>query len=43
MRNSSGARLAIIPVHGNATLPPGTLKNILRQTGLTSDELKELL
>ncbi len=43
MRNSRGPGMAIIPIHGNVTLPPGTLKNILRQTGLSNEELKELL
>ena len=32
-----------VPVHGNRDLPPGTLKGILDQAGLTADELKELL
>ena len=43
LRSPSGSGITIIPIHGNATLPPGTLKNILRQTGLTNEELKELL
>ena len=33
----------VVPVHGNRTLPPGTLHNILQQAGLTEDELRELL
>jgi len=32
-----------VPVHGNRDLPPGTLKSILQQAGLTVDELVELL
>ncbi len=26
LRNPSGSRITIIPIHGSATLPPGTLK-----------------
>ena len=36
----SGVRRPIpVPVHGNATIPTGTLKNILRESGLTDDDL----
>lgn len=35
--------LVTVPVHGNRDLPPGTLKSILQQAGLTVDELVELL
>ena len=40
MRNQSG-RTAIIPVHRE--LRKGTLRSILRQAGLTPDELRDLL
>ena len=33
----------IVPMHGNRTLPIGTLASIVAQAGLTADELKELL
>ena len=33
----------VVPVHGSRMLPPGTLKNVLEQAGLTHDELRELL
>ena len=32
-----------VPVHGNRDLPPGTVKSILVQAGLTADELRSLL
>jgi predicted RNA binding protein YcfA (HicA-like mRNA interferase family) len=38
-----GRRPVVVPVHGNRPLPPGTLNNILRQAGLTADDLKDLL
>ena len=32
-----------VPVHRGKIVKPGTLGNILRQAGLTADELRELL
>lgn len=36
-------RRATVPMHGSATIKPGTLRAILRGAGLTVDELRELL
>jgi predicted RNA binding protein YcfA (HicA-like mRNA interferase family) len=33
----------IVPVHGGATVPKGTLSNILKDAGLTADEFNALL
>lgn len=33
----------IVAIHGGRTIPLGTLRTILRQAGLTADELRELL
>ncbi len=30
--------LVVVPVHGNRTLPVGTLRSIIRQTGLSDEE-----
>jgi predicted RNA binding protein YcfA (HicA-like mRNA interferase family) len=35
-------RQTVVPLH-RKDLPPGTLRAILRQTGLTADELADLL
>ncbi|MDP9353913.1 MAG: type II toxin-antitoxin system HicA family toxin [Chloroflexota bacterium] len=35
--------IVTIAVHAGKIVPPGTLSNILRQAGLTADELRELL
>jgi predicted RNA binding protein YcfA (HicA-like mRNA interferase family) len=32
-----------VPVHSNQDLPAGTLRSILRQAGLTTDELVDLV
>ncbi len=32
--------IIVIPVHGNRDLPIGTLKNILRDAGLTENDIK---
>jgi predicted RNA binding protein YcfA (HicA-like mRNA interferase family) len=32
-----------VPVHAGRDMAPGTLRNILRDTGLTVDELLQLL
>ena len=36
-------RAVTVPVHGNRDLKPGTLRSILRQAGVTADELRNLL
>ena len=33
----------IVPIHGSATVPKGTLSNIIKDAGLTVDEFVELL
>jgi len=38
-----GGLLVTVPVHGNKTLKPKTLKSILDRAGLTIDDLIELL
>lgn len=37
------SRWAVIPEHGGKPIRPGTLSAILETTGLSADELKELL
>ncbi len=32
-----------VPVHGKSAVPKGTLRDILRQAGMTIDELRSLL
>lgn len=43
LRRSEGARLVVVPVHGNRDLPTGTLRAILRQAELAVDGLISLL
>ena len=43
LRAPTDLRLVIVPVHGNRDLPLGTLRSILRQAGLTADQLREIL
>ena len=43
LRNPKATGLVTVPIHGNSTLPPGTLRSILRQAGLTIDEFVQLL
>ena len=38
-----GGRVVIVPVHAGRTVPLGTLRSILRQSGLTGAELSALL
>ena len=33
----------IVPFHGNRIIPPGTLRNILRQAGLSLEDFEKLL
>lgn len=37
------SRAVTIPFHGSRDLKPGTLRNIIRQSGLTVDQFRELL
>ena len=41
--NRQTRRCAVVPLHGGRDIPPGTLRGILRQAGLTVDELHRLL
>jgi predicted RNA binding protein YcfA (HicA-like mRNA interferase family) len=43
LRRPGQDKLVTVPVHGNRDLPMGTLKSILRQSGLTGEELANLL
>lgn len=43
LRKTGAASLVVVPVHGNRTLPVGTLRAIIRQSGLSEDEFVELL
>jgi predicted RNA binding protein YcfA (HicA-like mRNA interferase family) len=36
-------RVAIVPVHAGGTMPPGTLRSVLRQAGLTVSEFNALI
>jgi len=36
-------RAVTVPVHGGRDLRPGTLRSIIRQSGLTVDEFRDLL
>jgi predicted RNA binding protein YcfA (HicA-like mRNA interferase family) len=36
-------RTVTVPVHGNRDLKPGTLRSIVRQAGLSTDEFNSLL
>ncbi len=38
-----GGRIVVVPVHARETVPPGTLKAILRSAELTVAEFVELL
>ena len=42
-RKPGATALVVVPVHGNRDLPDGTLRSILRQAGLTADDLSRLL
>ncbi|MGH8571684.1 MAG: type II toxin-antitoxin system HicA family toxin [Gammaproteobacteria bacterium] len=35
--------LVVVPVHGHRDLPKGTLRSILRQAGMTPEQLAALL
>ncbi|TAK21218.1 MAG: addiction module toxin, HicA family [Chloroflexota bacterium] len=43
LRSAGSDRLVVVPVHGNRDLPTGTMRSILRQAGLSADDLRALL
>jgi len=43
LRRPGVTGLVVVPVHGSRTLPAGTLRSILRQAGLTAEDLRQLL
>ena len=43
LRKPGATHLVVVPVHGNRDLPKGTLRSVLRQAGLSPDELAALL
>ena len=43
VHNEDPSRVAVVPVHRGASLPPGTLRAILRGARLTVEQLRELL
>ncbi|HLC29050.1 MAG TPA: type II toxin-antitoxin system HicA family toxin [Dehalococcoidia bacterium] len=42
-KSPDGLRRVTVPYHGSRVIPPGTVDNILRQAGITTDEFAELL
>jgi predicted RNA binding protein YcfA (HicA-like mRNA interferase family) len=43
MRRESDHRRGTVPVHKGRTVPPGTLRAILRDADITVDEFRDLL
>lgn len=43
LRKEGASKLVVVPVHGGSVIPPGTLKSILRQAGLTVEEFTDIL
>lgn len=43
VHKDDATRVAVVPVHKGKTLPPGTLRAILRGARLSVEELRELL
>ena len=43
LRRAADQRRVTVPVHAGRVMPPGTLKAILRDAGISTDELRELL
>jgi predicted RNA binding protein YcfA (HicA-like mRNA interferase family) len=43
LRKPGGTGLVVVPVHGNRDLPDGTLRAIIRQAGITAEELGRLV
>jgi predicted RNA binding protein YcfA (HicA-like mRNA interferase family) len=42
-RPGEPGRAVIVPVHGNRDLKPGTIRSIIRQSGLSVSEFRDLL
>lgn len=42
-RCHSTGKIAVVPIHGGRDLKKGTLRNIIRQTGLSVEEFLKLL
>lgn len=43
LRRPGAGQLVCVPVHGGRDLPLGTLRAILRQAGMSADELAQYL
>jgi predicted RNA binding protein YcfA (HicA-like mRNA interferase family) len=43
LRKPGVTGLVVVPVHGHRSLPAGTLRSILRQAGLTAEDLQRIL
>jgi len=43
LSKEGAVKLVVVPVHGRSIVPPGTLKSILRQAGLTVEDFTDLL
>ena len=43
LRKEGASKLVVVPVHRGSVIPPGTLKSILRQAGLTVEEFTDFL
>ncbi len=43
LQRPNGSGRVVVPLHGNRSLPPGTLKGVLQMAGLTEEELRGLL
>lgn len=43
LRHASRGGIVVVPNHPGESLPPGTLKAILEQAGLTAEEFRDLL
>lgn len=42
LRKPGATALVVVPVHGNRDLPAGTLRSIIRQAGLTTEQFVRL-
>jgi predicted RNA binding protein YcfA (HicA-like mRNA interferase family) len=43
LRKPGVTGLVVVPVHSSRALPAGTLRSILRQAGLTAEDLQRIL
>ena len=43
LRRPEGGPRVTVPVHGGHDVPPGTLRNIVRQAGMTPEQFQALL